>query len=427
MCFIFRFSDLIALCGILCFVELSNLNQLWSSGVKHVSLFAIDAWAMSFAIATIGTSATAVVLYGVRLSDISFAILMLLALFGAAQSVKARGVSSFAKTIWPTLILLIFAVIASTLVVNFFDPVRNVNTLDALAIALSIFTALLITMCDASRLTLVIARLTTAVLAIFSPLALVYLIVGNPDWILLQEDFGRFTGLSQNPNQLALLLLPIPYFICIAYSKGVKSGFVSAVEICSALVLNWLCIGKALFFAWALSFFAIGFLALRNWRDSRKPAALTTYVLVVITAALAAARMLFDLYEGTTRGSIEGQGENRLLLWVNGAKAWLSAPMLGNGPGHYSGVDGPFGGMEAHNLIIDWMAAYGALGGVILLWFYIRVINRTLSSRALLCFGLCLCLVVQGLFHFYGRQPIYWIWWVFAAQMSFSTPKLPLR
>ena len=242
---------------------------------------------------------------------------------------------------------------------------------------------------------------------------------GHPDWIEITDVTDRYSAFSQNPNQLALYLLPIP-FVSL-FIQTVESGrkIQSYTEIMLVVLLNIMTFGKGLFVAWFVGFAIIGLFGI-NGVFSKKIITLKIGIVLIFLPLvyLILQPIWIALYNGEAPGSMDGQGEGRIVLWMNGLSAWLDAPFFGHGPGHYSGHVTPFEGVEAHNFFIDWLTAYGIAGGMALLFFYLVLIKKTIIDRSWIILALYASILTQALFHFYGRQPVYWLWWVVGYYLS---------
>jgi O-antigen ligase len=102
------------------------------------------------------------------------------------------------------------------------------------------------------------------------------------------------------------------------------------------------------------------------------------------------------------------QGRVRLDLWVHGVEAWAHSPLVGLGPGAFSGIDRPFQGSEAHNTIIDWGASTGLLGVAAWLALAGATAFATIRARSLPLAGACIAFFVFAQFHYVMRHPILW-------------------
>lgn len=351
------------------------------------------------------TSATAVSLFGVRLSDLSV-VLFFLFLLPHIKSISPR------IPIFIFLLLVLLPVVVSTFCLLLFrGSLLSGGFSNAVAIPLgiliSLFFAWLFDLQRALRFVSAYARL--AAFLSFGFLAW-HILVGVPGWVAYEDEFDRFSALSQNPNQLALYLLPIPFFSIFAWAKGGKTYGEMVFEIILVLVVNGFVLGKALFIGWGVSFTFLFIIGFSFFGKIRLSGVSVCFRVLLCCVAFSFVFPVFNaLYEGRGQGSQEGQGGVRVALWQHGLDAWYEAPFLGHGPGHYSGLDLPFQGMEAHNFLIDWLSAYGLFGGIFLIMYFLWLFLLSARRQVWIVVALYLVLFVQVMFHFYGRQPIFWI------------------
>jgi len=357
------------------------------------------------------TSATAVSLNSFRLSDISSLLLLFVLLIDSGSLGKR---------------LKIFLVSFCVLVITSLSFLHQMISADYSIVlagmpnALAIFFNLVIMIifilrCNEELVVSIMIDYCRITLLICFSLYLLTVMHGAPGWIDQVDVIERFSALSKNPNQLALFLLPIPFFSIYAYHKNRITKSVAILMISFVIFLNIIAMGKALFVAWILS---VGFFYLIRWRlfDRIKITLifLVSRFFVILLFLLVASPFIYLLYTGATPGGQEDQGAIRLALWENGLNAWLDAFFIGHGPGHYSGVDRPYEFMESHNFIIDWASAYGIVGVAFLLLFFYTILAQVLKSSNKLILVFLIALIVQMTFHFYARQPIFWLWWIFA-------------
>lgn len=373
-------------------------------------------------------SATAVPLGAARLSDIAFAIgLVFFAVRLRKRQVVVRGTSSSAAKIF---ILLIVTSVISWGFQLAFGSTQDIEA--GLSTAISIPLVLLfgiLTLLDFTREQALkfSSQLSTVFCILLFLLLFFYLNFPQPSWLLIDyESTDRFSALSLNPNQTALVLLPIPFFAFFAWREGYKSGYIALIEIVAIMVINLFAFGKALFLAWIVGFVVPAFVEL-----IRKYPKFRTFFILVGVACLPVAIYLLvgvidSFYSGTARGSVEGQGENRLVLWTNGLLAWKDAWLIGNGPGAFSGLNGPYEQIESHNTLIEWAASYGLVGASFLAALPVIALRAAVRQRDWLAAGFFITLVFQSGFHFYGRQPFFWLWWVIGILLIYN-PRVDLR
>ena len=356
------------------------------------------------------TSATAVSAFGARVSDLAAAALFVLIAFAACR----RSEAMFSpRTAMPAVLLIGTILFSTTLQLIFAsESARSDGASNAIAIPLGIAVAFLLLrrVRPEDQLNVLAKYCYTVVFGCAALLAHQFYF-GIPSWIQIIDDTNRFSALALNPNQLALYLLPIPFFALTLLSIGRLAALPAVALVAGAVAINFFAFGKALFSAWIVGFFVVGLFGLkRAWTLRRMMfwgAVLVvayplwhSYLLPVIEA----------LYVGDAPGSVQGQGDARVSLWTNGLIAWLDAPLMGHGPGHYSGLDRPYEGLEAHNFAIDWLTAYGIAGFAALLALVWSILSAVMSTRSWIVVGFYTCLAIQSMFHFYGRQPVFWIW-----------------
>lgn len=359
------------------------------------------------------TSATAVSIAGLRISDAAFG-LFVVSLLLTIKSCPRLPVSALVA-----LFVMVIAIVLATGYAFWAENdlrANNAEIVNTVAIPLGLFSCALgmVLLSPSSGMRVISAYATTA-----SLLSLALLIVGSGGWLeswaVPDEGIDRFTGLSNNPNQLALFLLPVPFFsliACLGGSKGRRRAF---SEIAIVLVVNVFVIGKSLFVAWSA---AALFLYIIGWRLSGirhlNVQGLSVRLITFLAAIIVSTPVLVLLYLGHLPGSVENQGETRATLWRNGLNAWLDSPLVGHGPGHYSGIDLPYQNMEAHSTLIDWLSAYGAIGGLALICFVGWLLVSAVRNGSWVVAALLIAILWQAMFHFYGRQPIFWMIFCFS-------------
>lgn len=372
------------------------------------------------ALALFLTSATAVSVVGVRVSDISVVLFLTAILFFIIKNHTKKEFIDFKTSIIAAILLC--SILLSTVSQLYFGPNSFVinGISNAISIPLGIIIAFFILpRIDKNDLLAIIYKYNLIVILVCLTLYFYQSFFGALTWIELIDETNRYSALSLNPNQLALYLLPIPFFVYIQYMLGGIGIRFAALQISLVLLINYFAFGKGLFAAWFVGFAV--FLLLGSYGKINKKILAIKMIFFTLLMPLIyfiLSPLIVALYTGDAPGSMEGQGEGRIVLWMNGLSAWLDAPFLGHGPGHYSGHTTPFEGVEAHNFFIDWLAAYGVVGGMALLIFYLVLIKRTFTDESWIILALYASILTQTLFHFYGRQPVYWLWWIVGYYLS---------
>ena len=241
----------------------------------------------------------------------------------------------------------------------------------------------------------------------------------------------RFTGWAENPNQIALAVLLVPWLGLAVAAEDAPGWRRNVVRVCAlgAAPIALASASDALAVSWLAG---AGLYSLLLWRrlarrGRRSFVALSVaYLLVplaIAAAAVAAGPALLRLTEraGSATYNEGGQGSLRIILWRHGLQAWSVSPFFGLGPGAHSGESGPFLGFEAHNTFIDWGSCAGLVGILaylaIFAWAFRGLLAR--GRMALLC-GLVMLLAFSA-FHYVLRQPVFWFYFIALVVLSSGT------
>ena len=227
----------------------------------------------------------------------------------------------------------------------------------------------------------------------------------------------RFSGWAVNPNQLAAFALVMPFFGWYLFGKARgwrRAGYGLAIA-CSVAV-GLATKSDALRVAWLSS---VGIVCLISWyfrpvlhRDRLLP--YVSYLLVpalFIVSAVAYGPEFMAAFERavTDMYGERDQGQVRFTVWRNGLRALAESPLVGWGPGAFSGLTRPFEGFEAHNNVIDWGASTGSLGAALHVALWCWCAWRALSVGALSLFAVVVVVAIDGMFGYSLRQPVYWL------------------
>jgi hypothetical protein len=231
---------------------------------------------------------------------------------------------------------------------------------------------------------------------------------------------NRFAALSRNPNQLALLLCPVPFVAVYLYTqaRGVarKAFFLSWVPV--TLLIGSSTQSDALMVAWlggaALAGVLLWLTSLR-WVGRSPLRALLVYGVVPVSLLAVAAVYgpgLYMMAVSQSEGVYEynNQGSYRLLLYANGLRAMSTSPFVGLGPGAHSGDLGPFNGSEAHNTFIDWGASTGILGVAAYVSLVGYLALRAWRARQPILLVAIATALAFSVFHYVMRHPVFWFY-----------------
>jgi O-antigen ligase len=230
--------------------------------------------------------------------------------------------------------------------------------------------------------------------------------------------FGpRLRGWSENPNQLGLAMAAMPFLgwwlLRRTSSRFGKIVWASGIALC--MVVGIASQSDGLRAAWVASFGAVGSLLVFRVtvRGRFRWLQIVLFIVPALMAAFVALLHADDVidfaYDVADRVYAEGdQGEKRFELWNSGIQAIAASPVVGFGPGHFSGYFGPFEHMEAHNSFIDWGASTGLAGLLIYLGLLAWVLGRALQSGETELVGMLVAVVMTSVFSYLLRQPDFW-------------------
>lgn len=354
-------------------------------------------------------SATAVNLFSFRLADISL-FLLLVVMTVTCKEFFVRG------PIFYLVILMLYVCSRSVASLLSGSPFNE----DAIFVPVAIFTAILYSLSIISNSTLLLLQHFSKLFVYCSIIFFLLWIMGiDLPFVNYEFDFNRFSFLSNNPNQFGLYLVaPLALAISAIVDKG-WFGFRQIYFFAVVIVLMIASVSKTLILLTIL-YFILSALYSLIYKGKRRAGSFSFSKLTVLLFSIYFLLYVSILaYSGTTLpGSQTGQGDTRIRLWTNGIEAWSDAFFLGNGPGHFSGYSSPYDGYEAHNFYIDFAASYGAVGLLLFAFFVCSVLSRVLKSRNAYAFALMFLNLFLSAFHFYGRQPIFWIILVAAYSLS---------
>jgi O-antigen ligase len=243
----------------------------------------------------------------------------------------------------------------------------------------------------------------------------------------IQPWYGhRFRGWAENPNQMALMVLGMPFLGWHLLRRTQRLG---AKVIYGLAILGCVWVGLAtwsdgLRVAWLGALAVIGFvLWCRALRRSAGPLMYLTHLIVpalVLVLGIGLGGQLLARFEAIGQGvySEGDQGAIRMATWRNGLEAIGHSPLVGFGPGSYSGLFAPFQGFEAHSTYIDWGMSTGALGVALQVALLAWAAWRAWRARAFALLAGFGALFIFSIFAYTLRQPIYWLLLVLTLRLA---------
>jgi len=236
----------------------------------------------------------------------------------------------------------------------------------------------------------------------------------------------RFRGWAENPNQMALMVLGMPFlgWHLLRQTQRRASKVLYGLAILGCIWVGLATWSDGLRVAWLGALTVIGFLLwCRAFQRSSGPVIYLTHLIIpalILVLGIGLGEQLLARFEAIGQGvySEGGQGETRLMNWVNGLRAMGHSPLVGLGPGAHSGLHEPFQGFEAHNTYIDWGTNTGLLGVALQLALLTWAAWRAWRARAFALLAGFGALLVFCVFAYTLRQPIYWLLLVLTLRLT---------
>jgi O-antigen ligase len=253
---------------------------------------------------------------------------------------------------------------------------------------------------------------------------------------------SRFLGWTINPNQLACVLVPLPFLSlylstqvtgrrlkiwCLFLMAG--SLIVGIGTDSDAMMIGWL-VGIGLLILLRIHRSILNFATQHRIVTFGYIANLfsTVFALLLLVSALdqsETGNFFTNLYDSlNNKGQQAGnQGDDRLNLWQNGLQAVRTSPVFGLGPGPHSGFTAPFLDVEAHNSFIDWASSAGIVGLVAYLVLLGWIVWHAWRHGSVILIAAMVAAIIFTLFHFVLRQTVFWFYLLSIAEWSTCTSR----
>ncbi|WP_162804615.1 hypothetical protein [Tritonibacter mobilis] len=238
----------------------------------------------------------------------------------------------------------------------------------------------------------------------YATIVMQYLIGGSSAYY-----FSRFSGGAKNPNQMGLYLVASVVLVAYLPNLWVRAGVISL-----AVFFGVASMSDAFF---AAAFGATAIAVFLRIFPPRAVLYLLPFLFVLGYVALIYSGLL-DIVGA--RWARADEGGSRTVLYLSAIQAWsgsVFSMLLGYGAGSFSGLEGPFQGAEAHNTALDLATVSGIFGLLLFplkpLWMVIEALSKKLRFVP----AVLMALIAFGLFHFVGRQPVFWVTLVVVSRM----------
>lgn len=229
----------------------------------------------------------------------------------------------------------------------------------------------------------------------------------------------RFEGFGTDPNQLAEVLLLVPW-MCLYFLRKLReekpSNAFFARLVCIACLVSSVYIGlltESDSFNLSLVIGLIVYLLLETGKilSTGQGSKIVLLLDVVgIGYGLSHASQLMVKFSEIFTKTAEDANQlvGRQKVWLHGFQAFLNSPIFGNGPGAFSGNWWAFGNMETHNTYIYIMMDFGIIGLFLLLVILFRAGKMTRIAQASEMTAAFVGFLIFNWFHSFHRMPLFW-------------------
>lgn len=309
---------------------------------------------------------------------------------------------------------------------------------DALAYGLAMASSLAVAWLPVSRVEIERRLLALAGCSMLCSGGLWLLAYGYPDLLGMQfwwygQIGERFMGWAVNPNQMALLLVMMPFLglfmlercrqhaILYYHSPFVILSLMTLTSL--AMAAGWATASDALRMAWLVVIPCLGLIGViyRAWQVLWDLMALLAFAAGIVLLAhwLEIQMIMVDHLQTRALLSIETQETPlHFIVLYRGLEAWLASPWFGLGPGAHSGLQQPFQGIESHNSVVDWATNTGIIGLSALFALGGWVAWRLWRARQWHLLAAFMALALFAQVHHILRHPFVWVWVVLMMQWS---------
>lgn len=296
---------------------------------------------------------------------------------------------------------ILFFIITPATLYSYLNYVPGSSPRDLAAYFFSLVIALWLPRTGAGARTLVISFL----IVLFISVGVQYIFGGGASYY-----FSRFSGGAKNPNQLALYMATSLVFAAMLPGIFVRT-FVVIISLFFGIIS-----GSDAYLAFVVTA-CIAFFVLSLF----PPRLVLTFFPLFLAFAY------FVVTDTTVSHFIiehaldSDQGNSRPQLALSAFDAWTDGLLpfiFGYGAGNYSGLYGAFGMAEAHNTIMDMATIAGIFGIFLFPVMPLIILFKSLANNLKFAPAVFFGLIIFSLFHFVGRQPVFWVSVIFFSRLA---------
>jgi len=215
---------------------------------------------------------------------------------------------------------------------------------------------------------------------------------------------SRFSGFAKNPNELGTAATIMPFVAFYLYKEKKIKLISLIITLITVVILAKAISSDALFYAFLASAFLFTFFVTKKYHISLRILLFLVFFLILYVF------LIKNVETYIVKTNNDGnQASVRYTLWKNALLATEHSPLVGFGPGFFSGIDRPFEGSEAHNTFIDYLTNTGLIGLSIYLLFLGKIVLRLYAIKEYSLIVAFFALIIFSLFHNILRHPVFWL------------------
>jgi O-antigen ligase len=242
--------------------------------------------------------------------------------------------------------------------------------------------------------------------------------------VVAVERGRRFAALSDNPNQLAMALVPIP-FLCLYFIRQATTIVGRITFACGLALVLWIgvkTVSDALWLAWLVGAALAGAVTIVTKLFGRMHPLGTVSVVAAIGILgfllLIATPLGTLVYQDISSGD---QGGWRPIVWRQAVAEVMEQPLLGPGPGGHDLGPSYHLMAEAHNSYLDLALATGLPGLGVFLWLLGSLALRRSLTRQPLLWSAIMAMLLFICFHYMLRHPLFWFYLVLISSLAYES------
>lgn len=229
-----------------------------------------------------------------------------------------------------------------------------------------------------------------------------------------------FSPFANDYHQFAYFVAPFPFIGLYIYSKekSITLKILSILGIVLSIDIGLSTTSSTLIASWVISFilfFSIKLIeSIKKYKDSYS--IFIVFFCIFLFTLFFFYHNILDLIADFFNG--DSNGGNRIIIWNNAIQAWLHSPIVGLGPGSYSGED-VFDGYEAHNTFLQILTQGGIVGGIVYIFFVFKMTKMTYVNTFLLCGVISLIAYGFGINDL--RRTVLWFYFILFYFISYKS------